>query len=294
MSTDKDWLDRLFHDHDDDPAAAAAGLREIWPDRIERADVPRASWLVNHVLGEKLGRWAEAHALLSLADPGDDRSAVLRNRAVAARLGGAPAEARALERQLAAVPGCTFAQAALVVRLGILQYQVETGPIGQGVQSLLACVTEVGSWPEFGPHVGLLAASMNNAVSGLLERSDAPGPDADYQRALNDGAALSRRLWQVAGTWRNHERADYLIALCANKTGRFGAARDAARAGLQRIEDNGEAPIDRAFLLLEVAKASRDLGDRDEAMAARAAAERIAAGFDDPGLRTWFAQRAAD
>lgn len=288
---DAERFNEIIAHHDEDPTGAAEQLRQLWPACITYDDRPRASWLINHLFGEKLGRWAEADSLQRQLGDSDTRRGVVRNRAIAALLSAAPLEAWCAEHRLLAKPNCTYSQASLVVRLGALEHLVAATAVQDVVAALLVCVTEISGWNDFGPHADLLAASLNNVVSALVEKTGPSTHDPTYQRALNEGASLCRRLWGVAGTWLNRERAEYLIALCANKIGQFEVALNAAQCGLAIIESGGVQPVDRAFLLLELSRAHFGLEDRVNAESTRLEAFRIAEEFQHPSLRKWFEAR---
>ena len=83
------------------------------------------------------------------------------------------------------------------------------------------------------------------------------------------------------------ERADYLVALCANRLGKWQQAHKAASRGLAIIAANGEEDIDRAFLLLALARSCQGLGKTAEAEQARSEARSLAQNFDKE-IRAWF------
>ncbi|MEN3812691.1 hypothetical protein ABD440_20080, partial [Chromobacterium piscinae] len=82
-------------------------------------------------------------------------------------------------------------------------------------------------------------------------------------------------------------RAEYLLALTANRFERWPDGLSAADAGLALIAASGEEDVDRAFLLLERARALRGAGRQAEAEEAYDAAQALAASFD-ADLRPWF------
>jgi hypothetical protein len=166
-------------------------------------------------------------------------------------------------------------------------------PAPEAALALQSVIDEVAAWTGFGPLATPIAAALNNTVSAILEREDADPADAAVRRVLVEGAEAARRAWRAAGTWVNFERADYLVALCRNKIGDWEAARDAAQSGLDTITANGTEDVDRAFLLLELGRAWRGLGDEAQREEARAAAKGIAAGFEAAWLTEWFERMAA-
>jgi len=281
-----------MRDHDDDPVRVAAELRELPAEDVAPEDRPRLTWLVNHVIGEKENRWPEALDL-HIKFGGDDKArGVARNRAVAAILSAAPLEAWKAEADFSASAGCTFSQAQIAVRLGVLQHVAPSANVEPVAAALLDCLDEIGTWTDAGSITDMLAASLNNVVSALLERDDAPAESDAYRRALSEGARAGRTLWLRAGTWVNHERAEYLVALCANATEDWSAGKAAAQSGLDIIAANGSEDVDRAFLLLELSRALAGEGDDEASRVARAQAFAIADGFGEQWLREWFESRA--
>jgi hypothetical protein len=277
----------LMRDHDADPAAAAVALRELAASGVTVEDTPRLGWLINHVIGEKFGDWGEALALLKPVCTDAAPAGAWRQLGVAALLAGDVLTARDAETRMA------DAQAGIAIRLAVLERKVETLEPLKAAAALMQCLALIDPTAPGSPLTPMLAASMNNVVSALLDHKQADFREPILREALTKAAALTRKLWGSAGTWVNHERADYLVALVANQIGEFAAARDAAKAALQLIEAHGTEDIDRAFLLLELARAERGLGFDDANKRAKEAALAIAAGFTEPWLVEWFAERSA-
>lgn len=287
-------IGELMRDHDSDPVGAAQRLRRISHADLSAEDLPGYTWLVNHLIGEESHQWSEAlrmhrQTLGIAAHP----PVALRNRAVAAQLAGAPLEAWQAEDALAETTGATQSQASVTTRVAVLQHLAASDRATVIAAALEPCVRAIAQWPSPGPLASMLAASLNNVVSAWL---DHPNPETDVPRVakvMRESARACKDIWQVAGTWLNHERADYLIALVSNRLGDWPAARDAAQQGLNTIAANGTEDVDRAFLLVELARACRGLQQRDEHERAREQAFALAEMFDDPGLREWFDRKAA-
>ena len=285
-------IQELVRIHDDEPQTVAAALRTLARQgTVQEKDQGQFAWLVNHVIGEKEGRWGEALELQRAAFPGAASVAPLLQRAAAALLAGEPVEAWAIQSRIAELHGATADVARAAVQLRATQYVAARAPAADLALSLRDCVRSLAAEAQAGAMAAALASSLNNGVSALLDRQDASPDAAVVREALVEGAQAARRLWHEAGNWVNHERADYLVALCCNRVGDWSQARQAAEAGLATIQANGSEDVDRAFLLLEVARASRGLGDEARREAARGEAMALAQGFD-AGLREWFDGRA--
>jgi len=255
-----DELSLLMQNHDDEPDAAAEQLRRIAQSPVPADQLGRFSWLCVHVIGEKYQRWSEAYELLAKATSAHESLplAVLRNFAVAAPLSFLLTRERAVDVAIA-------------------------------LQTVVAAVNQWGPTKDADT---LAAVSLNNVVSALLEQDDETLAHPEVREAMTEGASAARELWNRAGTWVNHERADYLCALVFNRLGEFVEALEAAERGRQLIETHGSEDVDRAFLMLESAQALLGLERREEGAGRLQQAAAIAEGWDDQSLKDWFAGKA--
>jgi hypothetical protein len=275
-------------------------LRHVGPTRLAAERLPRLAFLLNHVMGEHFGLWAQAlaaqRALLAAAG-GRPGPVLLRQAAVAAQAGGDAAQARRWTEALAEAAGASPAAARALVSLAVVGFTVarqdaETaGRLALQALSPLASLRAASGSPLDQP----FAATTNNLASSLLDR---PLPDLeqpDLRTAIALAAEHSQRFWQRAGDWVNAERAHYLRALAANALGDATQAAMHARAGLALLDEHDGAQaqdVDRAFLELELAHALAMAGDCDDAAdAAQDRAEALAARFKDAALVRWFDER---
>ena len=296
-------LDEAEACHDADPDRGAALIRRIDPAALPGARLPGLAFLLNHVLGEKLGAWAEAHAmfasLLRTAEGEAMPPALWRQAAAAAGLAGDDAaEARCAEA-LAQATGATAGQVGDVVAFTQTMFRVPGLPAADAataVSDVLPRFAVPGWQDQATPLDAAAAGCANNIASGLIERSAPDLQDPALRRATEAAAQLAERLWQRAGTWVQHERAAYLRALVANAFSEAAQARGHALRALAMIDANDTdhaEDVDRAFLLLEQSRACRALSQGDEARSALAAADALAAQFGDPGLDDWYARQRA-
>ena len=294
-----DLLEQANACHDDDAPRAAALLRAIDSAALPVAQRPTYAFLLNHVLGEKLGAWAEAvglhRRLLALPTP----AAVLWRQAGAAAIAHRDATAtRRAAAAYAAANGVGTAHALDVLHLSAATYQVPGRDVDTAALLAHAAIAPFDSdaWGTPGPLDGAVAAGLNNIASGLQDR---PLPDlrAPAQReVLSRSAELAHRFWLRAGTWVNAERALYLRAMVGNALGEAHTARAHALEALTLLDAHDTAhaeAVDRAFIELERAHACRTLGLPEEAAAASASAQALAAAFGDAGLSRWFESRRA-
>ncbi len=291
-SAELDAIDRI---HDAEPEEAAARLRALDTAALPADGLGTATFLLAHVIGERIGRWDEAAQRIDTALRGRDDAPVraLRNAAVAQRRAGDAKRAADWETRLAQAAGAPVEVARLTVDVHALAFTGAAGDMDGFAAALLAATrTLARPGAPLPASCGLdaaLGAGFNNATSALLDAC-ADGPiDEPIASALRAGAETARAFWLRAGTWVNHERADYLLACVLNRIGDHKAARTAALRGLDVITAHGKEDVDRAFLLLQLAGALRQAGDSAAAAAARASADKLAAQLDDESLRTWFA-----
>lgn len=294
-------LDEANACHDDDPGRAAALLREIDPAALPAERLPGLAFLFNHVLGEKLGAWQEAHTRHAgvLAAAGAAPAAVLwRQAAAAAHAAGDADAAQRLSRALADAAGATPGAAQDVVALTVAMYRVASLASAAAAdcaqRALRALDDAAAAWRQPGPLDAAVAACANNIASGLVERPQADLLREPLRSVLHDAARIAERFWLRAGNWVHHERAAYLRAMVGNALGEAPQAREHALRALALIDANDvddAEKVDRAFIELEHAHACRALELTDEAAAAQARAEAIAAAFGDAFLDDWFASR---
>jgi len=288
--------------HDDDPLRAAALLRRLDPQALPPERWPGLASLLNHVLGEKLGAWGEAHAKfgpLLRAAGGKPPLVLWRQAAVAAQLAGDEAAATYLSSALAQASGAGGGQVQDVVALTATMYRAPTLS-GTDAAALVAVALRglaAHSWQQASPLDAAVAACANNIASGLLERPPEVLQQEAVRTVLDAAARVAERFWLRAGNWVNHERAAYLRAMVANALGDAQQALAHAMRALALLDENDAdhaERVDRAFIELERARACRDLNLNDEAKMAQDTADTLAAKFGNAGLDTWYAKRRAE
>ena len=300
--TPDELLDQAQACHDDDPPRAADLLRRLDPASLPPERRPGLAFLLNHVLGEKLGAWPEAHALFGplLRTAGETPPLALwRQAATAARMAGDAAAAARLSDALAVAAGTSVGHARDVVAFSATMYRTPTLASVAAVDelALAAGAFDSPAWQSANPLDSAVAACANNIASGLLERPSAELQTVPLRTTLDATACLAERYWLRAGTWVHHERAAYLRAMVANALGDAPQARDHALRALALLDEHDAdraEQVDRAFIELERARAGRDMGLHDEAQVAQDLADGLAAQFNDAGLDEWFTRRRAE
>lgn len=288
-----DDLGLLMQNHDDEPQAAADQLRKLAALDVPADQLGRFTWLINHVIGEKFNLWGEAHALIvkATAQHASLPLPVLRYTAVSAYFSGDLLAGLALERRMMQL-GLPGDQAATAVRAGALNFAVTHERVLDVAAALHTVIESVDRWDQASAADALVAASLSNVVSALLDEDDETVGHSDVRDAMIHGASAARTLWRRAGTWVNEERADYLCSLVFNRLGEPAKALEAAERGRQLIETNGSEDVDRAFLMLESARALAGLSRKAEGLEYLKQAVSISQQWDDESLRKWFDGKA--
>ena len=288
-------LARLQRDHDSDLPGAAEALRSIAPGAVPRAETARYTWLVNHVIGEKLGSWQEVQAIYGRMPHAFDElpAPALRNLAAAATLAGDARAARLAIASLGRAAGVDEPKAVLVAQMARVMYGMPTIAEDEAAEEFVRLCHAALEWSGASGADALVAGMANNIVSAWLEMPSGSPRSPGIRRAMEVGALASRHFWQKAGTPIQKARADYLVAMTMNRIGKPGEARAHALAALATLGQGGTDHVDRAFIGLELAHAELHLGSATAAAAARREAEGLAAAFSEESTRQWFADTAA-
>lgn len=283
------FIDTCWDDHATDAAGVADRLHLALPLVADEGGATRLAMLVHHVCGEHLARWAQGLALLEQIDAlpieGDEgRRAVQRCRAslaLCAVCGGYGDTRAALDAsdacRVTAMAACSLAphDAARASRL------------------LEEAVAAAAVLADSDPGVRAVAVFGNNTAGTLQEllqaaaaAADAPAPPtptpsappsavtADAHRALMLRAAeIARSHWARAGTWREVERAEYRLALCALAAGDAPRALEHARSCEQIVREHGSEPLEVFFAAEAVVLAARALGETELVAPSLASAE---------------------
>lgn len=276
--------------HDDDPVKAGQLLMDIVFNELDSGGQTHFIWLANHVNGELLSQWATAFELLA-SNRCENSVFYFKSLVVAAYCSGQILEALAGELELVRLTGAPLAEVKMLTGLLCVQHRHNDIEVRSLLQ-ILACYT---AWSEVPSHPLIAkstAAALNNLLSALIEGLRIEVTDAVHQAALVDAARACEQLWKRHGTWVNHERSLYLRALVFNKFCQWSSASEVVGDALNIIDANGQEPVDRAFLLVELARAQQYLGNEKHAGDARSEAEQLASDFD-PATRDWFASVSA-
>lgn len=282
-------VSRGWAEHPKDPAAVAELLEGHLDLVADGEGAAKVMHLLNHVVGDHLGRRADAKRLCEdvLRRAGDEPGpSPFVHLAVARTMAGdAPGAEAAIE-----VLGGDAPQR---VRIGLLvaQSHAHAGDWDEAARVYDEQMTLGDDLPGGHDAERSYAIVSNNIASEALnEGPRTPTVDALMVRAAQN----ARTYWGRVGTWVNDERADYLLSLVHNKLGHAKEALAFADRALTTItEADGEEKVDEAFIHLARAAACRDLGAADDQAASIAEAERLAEDFEGPGLTNWFQEELA-
>lgn len=283
-----------------DHAKDAAGVLARLPGAIDLVKTPAhalsLAGLVVHVAGEHLGLWDEGIRLverirgLALGDDPAERSlcrslAILHlcrgDEASAARFLAAGRsehpEASDRARVLATVASAFVGQRRIDEATAAFESALELAAYGPGPKD---------------PAARALAVTGNNLAAELSERA-ASGPaltEAETELML-EAARCGRRFWEIAGGWREVERAEYRLALCHLAAGEATDALGHAHACLHGVREHGDEPLELFFAHEALARVKKALGqptaeDRAACAAALARAEAGDRGWLEGELAT--------
>lgn len=204
------FIDQAWQRHAQQPEAVAQGLGGLALDRLDaEASLLKLSHLGQHVLGEHLGRWADAvtwqQRLAALPVCGSEgRAATGRCIAALQMAAGQPGPApdpRAALSASDAVRATALAAASLVphdvVRARTLLHEA-------------LARFDTAALPASDPCTRTLAVTGNNLACELEEK---PARSAAETDLMLQAAQTARRFWALAGGWLETERADYRLAM---------------------------------------------------------------------------------
>jgi tetratricopeptide (TPR) repeat protein len=251
---------QIWSQHTRDLEASADLLSQLAGLLTTSAQVPGFCHLLLHVEGEHLGRWSQITDLLGkienqkVSDLSQDaQDALKRTHAV---VGYFRAEAPNLS---AFSPSNNLR--ILVSIAGILAGRERTA---EAIEAFGLADEMSKSFADNDPAIRALAIAANN-TSAALEQNKAR--DSQQSQLMIQTAQLSRTHWGRAGTWREHERAEYGLSKCWLSAGDIANAFQHARKGLQIIEQHGNDPLEALYM--QEALALAHLADHDRESAKR-------------------------
>ena len=289
-----DLIKQGWQDHAAQPGAVAARIADAVPATAEQAAALLR--LSNHVYGEHLHDWpaalvlAERVAALFTEDflPGGAETPgmadLLSALIVAQTLNNEALGAFGSQHRLHALSAAQAALRQLKLSTQLPGPMIRAGRFAEGAALYRGLLLPARQQNDAAVQRALAVAS-NNLASALLET---PQRNADETALMQEAARVAQEFWQRCGQWEQHARALYLLGLVANASGLPHEALAHTENGLALIANNGEEPVDEAFLLLVQAHAYRLLAEEVRYSQALHAAQVRADAFDDPDLTAWF------
>ncbi len=254
--TMKAFVAAAWQDHADRPEEVADRLAGALPQLQTAADIPPVVQLVTHVFGEHLARW----------NAGVDLLASLRALPCGS---GDPEIARVIERNIAGLryaSGADVAMAHLSIEDRIAALSIAGSALAgtHDFRRAFAAYEEALRLAEPGlppgsPALRALAVGGNNLAASLEEK---PDRDAGETRGMVAAAEGGLKYWKLAGTWLEHERAEYRLARSFLQAGAVARAVDAARRCIDVCDANDAPAFERFFGWAVLAVAQRGVGDR--------------------------------
>ena len=272
-----EFIAQGWNDHDENLAGVVARLDQALP--LVKREPARAGdflALAEHVLVSHLGdadamaRWLDRLAPLALEHP-DVQPTLARARLAVELLRGE------------AVDDLSQGRPALIRAHG----NAANGAAARGAfdhaRALLHGAADLVPPDADTDAVKALAAVANNLASQLLDGQRGVHADA----LMMEAAELAQRRWHQAGTWKNAERADYLLALCAAAIGDGARALRHANACLSLCTAHGADAYELFFAQEALGKASLAAGNRASAQDALARMRELLEGIADEGKRAY-------
>ena len=281
------FLEQAWSDHGGTPLAVGEQLKTARTLLTETGQVAELARILVHVFGEHLGDWVGANTelarlqehLLCLNDAAAASAVRVARGALSLAQGQVP-QGAALDEEERVRALCSAS--AVCLGRGELGNASDLFELGLKLVALLPAASS--------GYERSLAVAANNLACAL---GDLPLRDEAQSAQMLRAAQTARRYWELAGTWLEVERADYVLAKSCLRAGQVRQAAAHAAACLSLCQAN-RAPAFELFFANEIAAlASRALGYGAAFEAARAAALNAYHGLDPQEQATCQGERDA-
>ena len=248
------FLEQAWHDHGDKAYAVGEQLKSARVLLTQAQQVEGLARILTHVLGEHLGDWSSAQRELALLQEHplcqSDAQAMSAVRVAQAALslaqGVVPQGAKLTDEER--VRALSHASALCLGR----------GELGNASDLFDLCLKLVALLPAassgFQRSLAVAANNLACALGELALRSE----EQDVQ--MVKAAQTARQYWELAGTWLETQRADYVLAKSYLRAGQVPAAASHAAACLSLCQAHGASALDLFFAHEIAALAARALG----------------------------------
>jgi len=274
------FLETARNDHGDKPLEVAERLAASVSLVSAPEQVPSFAQLVVHVFGEHLAQWRRGidvlESLRSLpALDGEDAVAGPLNRSIAT-LRYASGESTALE-PLSLEDRVAVLAAAAAALAGRSEFKRALAAYSEAAQCASADL------PLGLPAIRALAVGGNNLAVALEEKKDRDPAETEGMVAA---AQSGLEYWKRAGTWLEHERAEYRLTRSLLEADQATSAIQSARRCIEVCELNNAPAFEQFFGHAVLALAQRAAGDVESFETSRRRALQL---FEQvvPAERTW-------
>ncbi|HKW83192.1 MAG TPA: hypothetical protein VJN68_05500 [Burkholderiaceae bacterium] len=245
-----------WRDHADNARGVADRLADGLALVSDEAQIADLVGLANHVFGSHLGAWREGlaffdrvAALPALAIDGTSGQTLQRCKASLALAGG-------VEDMRPGWPVSDRIRVGVMAAASLAEHDAKraTALFGEALEQ----ARSAGLAPT-DPANRALAANGNNLAGTLEEKADRSAAERDLMILA---AQTARHYWAIAGTWLETERAEYRLAMTWMQAGDLSQARRHARACLEIVGANGNAPLEAFFGWEALGRVERASGNR--------------------------------
>jgi hypothetical protein len=249
------FIETAWKDHADRPEEVADRLAGALASLQSPADVAPFAAIVTHVYGEHLARW----------DAGIE---LLRSLRAVAPNGTNPAATRAIDRSIAILqytanasppPADLSTEDQVIVLATSASALAGQREFGRAIDSYALGLRHAApGLPPGSPALRSLAVAGNNLAASLEEKPDRAPCETQGMVAAAEGGL---KYWRAAGTWLEHERAEYRLAKSLLQAGSQAEAILSAQRCLAICEANDAPAFERFFGHAVLAIAERHAGN---------------------------------
>jgi tetratricopeptide (TPR) repeat protein len=231
-----DYLNNAWATHATNAKQVAEDFKANFSLMETEDDVMAMTNLIVHVCGEHLGEWERGSELLKKIKNNakiSDKSAMNRYVAIL-NLGNNPNTS--IEDFSASDQVRIYSPvASALASLGGLK----------NAEKLLNKASEIcAQLPKEDPANKALAMAGNNIASKLEEKTTRSEHEV---KLMITAASLARKYWEIAGTWKEVERAEYRLAQTYLKANEMDKALVHAEECLEIVSNNGNDPLEEFF-----------------------------------------------
>lgn len=234
--TFNDYLDNAWSTHATDPKKLADEFKSHFSLMESEDDVMAMASLIVHVCGEHLGEWEKGIDLLrKLKNNATIKDKEQMNRLMAIlNLGNNPNSS--MEHFSSSDQARIYSTTASAL--------ANLGGIKNANKLLTKAAEIASSLKKEDPAQRSLAIAGNNMASSLEEKIDRT--DAETELMIH-AAHLARIHWEMVGTWKEVERAEYRLGKTYLKAQRFDKALHHAEKCLSIVSENNDEALESFF-----------------------------------------------